>query len=240
MIGFMLQSQNWPFMVSLTIMVMIACLEGVSTLIGMGFSSMIESLIPDFNMDVDADMDVDANAGANSGIGPDHPNISTTGILTKTFGWLRIGQIPVLIILIAFLTIFGLVGFFIQSVVVKITGHLLPGIIASAISFLLTLPLVRAATGIIVKIMPKDETQAVAEKSFIGRIAVITLGKASKNNPAQAKVRDKFGTAHYVMVEPDIDDENFAQGDQVLIVKQTGFGYKAIHNATAALQEMDE
>lgn len=228
MIGFILQSQNLPFMVSLTIMVMIACLEGVTTLIGMGLSTMMESFMPGVDVDIDADVDLD------------HPDISTTGILTKTLGWFRIGQVPFLIILIAFLTIFGLCGLLIQSTVVNITGRLLPGIIASGISLALTLPLVRAITGMIAKIMPKDETQVVTEKSFIGRIAVITLGKASKGNPAQAKLRDKFGTAHYVMVEPDIDDEEFTQGDQVLIVKQTGFGYTAIHNSTPALQDMDE
>ena len=32
MIEFMLQGQNSPFMVSLTIMIMIACLEGVTTI----------------------------------------------------------------------------------------------------------------------------------------------------------------------------------------------------------------
>lgn len=225
MIEFMLQGQNLPFMVSLTIMIMIACLEGVTTMIGMGFSSMIDSFMPDFDIDADVDLD--------------HPDLSTTGILTRTFGWFRIGQVPFLIILIVFLTLFGLTGLLIQSVCLKITGHLLPGIIASGITLPVTLPLVRAITGMIGKIMPKDETEAVAEKSFIGRVAIITLGKASKNSPAQAKVKDKFGTTHYVMVEPDIEDEEFHKGDQVLIVKQTSSGYKAIQNPMAALEDMD-
>ncbi len=227
MIEFILQSQNLPFMVSLTIMIMIACLEGVTTMIGMGFSSMVETFMPDFDIDVDADVDLD------------HPDITATGILTATFGWLRIGQVPFLIILIAFLTIFGLGGLFLQSVCIKLTGHLLPGLIASAITLPLSLPLVRFITGIIAKIMPKDETEAVDEKSFIGRVAVITLGKATKNSPAQAKLKDKFSTTHYVMVEPDIDDEEFGQGDQVLIVKQTSAGYTAIHNSVSALQDID-
>ena len=180
---------------------------------------MIEAFMPDIDLD--------------------HLDISTTGILTKAFGWIRIGQVPFLIILIVFLTVFGLAGLLIQSVSMKITGHLLPGIIASGITLPLTLPLVRAITGVIGRIMPKDETEAVTEKSFIGRVAVITLGKASKNNPAQAKLRDKFGTTHYVMVEPDMEDEAFQQGDQVLIVSQTSSGYKGIHNPLAALQDIE-
>jgi len=231
MIEFILQSQNLPFMVSLTIMIMIACIEGVTTMIGVGLSSMIETFIPDFDIDVDADVDADVDL--------DHPDITATGILTKTFGWFRIGQVPFLIILILFLTIFGLSGLILQSVFIKITGHLLPGLIASAITLPLALPLVRFITGIIARIMPKDETEAVDEKSFVGRVAVIILGKATKNNPAQAKLKDKFSTTHYVLVEPDVDDEEFGPGDQVLIVKQTNSGFKAIHNSVSALQDMD-
>lgn len=223
MVEFILQSQNLPFMVSLTIMIMIACLEGVTTVIGMGVSNMLETFIPD----IDADVDLD------------HSDITATGILSKVFGWFRVGQAPFLIILIIFLTIFGLVGLILQAVCIKTTGFLLPGLIASAIAFFISLPMIRFFTGIIVRVMPKDETEAVDEKSLIGRVAVITLGKATKNSPAQAKLKDKFSTTHYVMVEPDIDDEEFVQGDQVLIVRQTSAGYKAIHNSVSALQDMD-
>ncbi len=225
MVEFILQDQNLPFMVSLTIMIMIACLEGVTTMIGIGLSSMIESFIPDFDIDMDADLD--------------SPEVSDPGLLTKTFGWFRIGQVPFLIIFIAFLTVFGLMGLFIQSVVEQLTGRLLPAFLASGITLPVALPVVRGFTGIIARIMPKDETEAVSEKTFIGRIAVIILGTATLNNPAQAKLKDKFGTIHYVMVEPDLTDEEFKQGDQVLIVRQTGAGFKCIRNSTAALQEMD-
>ena len=55
-------------MVSLTIMIMIACLKGVTTMIGFGLSSMIETFIPDFDIAIDADVDLD------------HPDITATGI----------------------------------------------------------------------------------------------------------------------------------------------------------------
>jgi hypothetical protein len=83
--------------------------------------------------------------------------------------------------------------------------------------------------------MPKDETEAVAETSFIGRIAVITLGNASPGNPAEAKLRDKFGQTHYVMVEPDESDERFENGTQVVLVNQQGAIFKAIRNKSDAL-----
>lgn len=223
MIRFILESQNMPFTVSLTIMFMIAILEGLTTMIGMGLSSMVESFIPDIGVDLDTDLD--------------HPDISSQGVLTKTFGWFRIGQVPFLIILIAFLTIFGLAGLIFQSIAFELTGRLLPGLVASALTFTACLPVVRFLTGIIAKILPKDETEAVAEKTFIGRVAVITLGTASKGSPAQAKLKDKFGTTHYLMVEPDQESEKYHQGDHVLVVKQISGGYTVIQNSISALQD---
>lgn len=223
MIEFILKSQNYPFTVSLTIMLFIAVIEGVTTLLGMGLSSAIDSLLPD--LDMDADLDVDS------------PEITDTGVFTKTLGWLRIGEVPFLIILIAFLTVFGLTGLFIQTTIFKISGSVFPGLIATIIALPVTLPIVRVFTGIISRIMPKDETEAVTEKSFIGLIATISLGKASAGKPAQAKLRDKFGTTHYIMIEPDLEGTEFRQGDQVLIVKQTGTGFKAIENDHSVLQD---
>ncbi len=235
MIEFILKSQNFPFTVSLTIMLLIAFLEGVSTFLGSGLSHLIDSIIPDIDMDVDIDADVDIDVDADI----DSPEIVHAGVLSKTLGWFRLGKVPFLIILIIFLTSFGIIGLTIQTTLFKITGLILPGLVASAISLPITLPIVRLLTGIIAKIIPKDETDAVSEKSFIGRMAIITLGKASFGSPAQAKLKDQFGTTHYLMIEPDVKDLEFKQGDQVLIVKQTSSGFKAIRNENSALLNTD-
>jgi len=224
MIGFILESPNMPFTVALAIMIMIAVLEGATTMIGIGLSNMFETFMPYFDLDADLD-------------GPD---ASSPGALTKILGWLRIGQVPFLIILVAFLTVFGLTGLILQSFILEFTGRLLPGLAASGASWAVSLPLVRMLTGVIARIMPKDETEAVSEKSFIGRVAVITLGKAAKGKPAQAKLKDKFGTTHYIMVAPDLEDETFQQGDPVLIVRQAGAGYTGIANSVATLNDNED
>jgi len=226
MIGLLSESRNMPFTVALVLMIMIAVLEGATTMIGLGLSNLIETFIPDFDLDADADLD-----------GPD---ASSPGILTKIFGWLRIGQVPFLIILVAFLTVFGLTGLILQSFILEFTGRLLPGLAASGVSLVISLPIVRMLTGVIARIMPKDETEAVSEKTFIGRVAVITLGKATKGKPAQAKLKDKFGTTHYIMVEPDLEDDTFLQGDPVLIVRQAGAVYTGIANSVAILNENED
>ena len=221
MINFLLASQNMPFTVALAVMLILAVLEGVSTLLGAGIFSFIDSLLPE--LDIDADID--------------SPDFESAGLFSKLLSWLRIGEVPVIMLLVIFLTAFGLIGLGLQSFAQKTVGSLLPGSFASIPAVLLGFPIVRFFGGILGKLMPKDETEAVAETSFIGRIAVITLGNASPGNPAEAKLRDKFGQTHYVMVEPDESDERFENGTQVVLVNQQGAIFKAIRNKSDALTD---
>ena len=62
---------------------------------------------------------------------------------------------------------------------------------------------------------------------MIGRTALIILGQAKINFPAQAKVKDQFGQMHYVMVEPE-QDETFQQGQSVILTQRTKIGFQAI------------
>jgi hypothetical protein len=219
MMNFLLASQNMPFTVALAVMLIIAFLEGAGTLLGAGIFSFIDSLLPE--LDIDADMD--------------SPDFESSGLFSKLLSWLRIGEVPVIMLLVIFLTAFGLIGLGLQSFAQKTLGSLLPGAFASIPAVLLGFPIVRLCGGILGKLMPKDETEAVAETSFIGRIAVITLGNASPGNPAEAKLRDKFGQTHYVMVEPDESDERFENGTQVVLVSQQGAIFKAVRNKSDAL-----
>ena len=52
---------------------------------------------------------------------------------------------------------------------------------------------------------------------------------------AQARVRDTHGRTHYLMVEPDVDDEVFDEGAQILIVRKVGAFYRCIANPHPAL-----
>jgi len=210
---------NLPFSVALALMLAIALLEGVGTLFGLGLSSFIDSLLPEIDVDFDADFDADGAPMA----------------LSRLLGWLRFGQIPALIWLVVFLTCFGLIGLLLQALVVESFGSLMPGLLASSVAAAASLPAVRIFGGGLAKILPKDETDAVSDTTFIGRVAVITLGTARQGSPAEARLQDQFGQAHYVMVEPDLADESFSQGDQVLLVKKAGAVFRVIRNSSANL-----
>lgn len=219
MLEFISTSQNMPFTIALAVMLGMALLEGVASLLGAGISSIVDSLLPDF----DVDLGIDAS---------DVPSVTP---LSRLLGWLRFGQVPALILLVIFLTGFGLIGLGIQSFMLNTTGLLLPGLIASPIALFLALPVVRIFGGAIGKIMPKDETDAVEGKSLIGRVAVITLGTAKKGSSAEARVKDQHGLSHYVMVEPDLEEASFTSGTAVLLIKQEGSVFKAIENTNPSL-----
>ncbi len=223
MFEFLTADENMPFTVSLTVMFGMAILEGVTALFGAALSSLLDSLLPSLDLDVDADIDLDG------------PEVQTPNALSRLLGWLRVGQVPLLMLLVIFLTGFGLIGLGLQSVWHNATGTLLPGAMASAPALLLALPVVRMLGGALGRIMPKDETDAVSEESLLGRIATITLGTARQGTAAEAKVRDVHGRTHYVMVEPDAGESPLPAGTEVLLVQRRGAVFVAIRNPNPAL-----
>jgi len=225
MLEFITADGNTPFAVALGVLFGIALLEGITTLLGMGLSSLLDSLLPD----LDLNPDIDTTA-------PDYP--SGNG-LTRLLGWLRIGQVPALILLVILLTGFGLIGLTIQSFAQSLSGRLLPGAVASIPALLLALPLVRLLGGVLARLLPKDETDAVSLDVLVGRVGVITLGKACRGSPAEARVTDIRGTTQYVMVEPDSEDGEFPAGTRVLLVRRVGAVFKAIVNPSPSLVDKE-
>ncbi len=207
----MLASANFPFTISLMVMLIIALLEGVTTLLGSGIFSFLDSLLPDIDMDIDMDA----------------PNLDQAGHFTKFLAWIKIGEVPAIVLLVLLLTSFGLFGLAIQLLVQATAGFLLPALLVSFPAFFLALIVVRTCGTILSKVIPKDETDAVSEETFVGRLAVITIGRASVGNPAQAKLQDAFGQTHYIMVEPDCRESTFQQGQTVLILQRNGSIFQA-------------
>ena len=213
MFDFVLAPANLPFSVALGLMIAIGIAEGVGMLIGFAVSNLLDNLMPDLDLDVDADIG-------------DH------GAFGEFLTWLRFREVPVIAIFIAFLASFSIVGFGMQMVLSNTFGWMMPALIAGPAAFVLSLPGVRLFAGILAKIMPRDETAAVSTESFIGRTATIVLGTATSGSPAQGKFKDQHGTTHYVMLEPDNAGEEFPQGSDVLIVRQDGATFFAIHANT--------
>ena len=225
MMEFVTTPENLPFAVALVVMLAISLIEGLGTILGLSPSALFDSVLPDFDLGVDVDIDVDAP----------ELDVQPSGF-TAVLGWLRFGQVPALILLIVFLTAFGLIGLGLQGVMAQTFGSILPASLASIVTFFVSLPVMRVGGGLLGRIMPQDETEAVSEDSFVGLIAVITLGTAKRGHPAQAKLRDAYGQVHYVLVEPD-DEDSFDAQSEVLLVSRHGTVFRAIRNTHAALSD---
>lgn len=202
--------ENFPFAVALAVMLLLVIIEAVGILSGVGMFSFLST---------DADM----------------PEPEAGDTLGSILAWLRVREVPVIILLILFLTGFGISGLIIQQAVQALFGVMLPALIASIPAFILSLPVVRGLGGLLNRIMPKDETTAVSKESFIGRTAVITLGEAQRGKAAQAKLRDTHGQDHYIMVEPDEENTVFRQGTSILLVRRSGGTFYAIANDHALM-----
>jgi len=210
-----------PFTAALGLMVVIGLLELLSTIMGFGVSHALDKVVGALHLDADADLHV----------GDAHH----AGALSQVLGWLHVGKVPILIVFVIFLTLFGLLGLALQALIQGLTGSMLPAVLAVIPAFVGSLPGVRLTAGALARVLPKDETDAVSRASFIGRIAVLGPATASSGSPAQAKLRDQHGQAHYVLVEPDNVGEALEPGSEVLIVRQGGAVYYAIKNTSAAL-----
>lgn len=220
--------ENLAFSVALALMLLLGALEGVFSLLGAGLSGLFDALLPELN----AELDVQAHAELGL------PEAESS--LTRVLGWLRVGQVPLLMLLVVVLTLFGLCGLALQSLALRLAGGFLPGWLAWLPALAAALPLTRLAGGWLHRVMPKDETTAISADTLVGRVATITLGTARAGHPAEAKARDQHGQTHYFLVEPDADGDNFVTGAQVLLTEHRGASYRAIANPNPHLAERPE
>jgi hypothetical protein len=152
-------------------------------------------------------------------------------IPASALGWLHFGRLPLLVILVIFLTAFALSGFAIQLVARGVTGIYLPLLVAAPVAGVAAVFAVRVFGGALARIMPKDETSAVSDASLVGRVGSVVIGTARAGKPTQARVRDPHGTLHYVMVEPEGAGQVLEAGASILLVRHlNGRRFHAIPN----------
>ncbi|WP_300619802.1 YqiJ family protein [Dokdonella sp.] len=145
-------------------------------------------------------------------------------------GWLHLGRAPVLALCAVFLTAFALGGLVLNALALNVIGHPMPWPLSVPLAVLAALPAVRACGGLIVRLVPREETYAVSFASLVGRVATM-LGHARTDYPAQAKTTDRHGHTLYLMVEPDESVDDLASASDVLLVRQIhGNRFAAIPN----------
>jgi Protein of unknown function (DUF1449) len=188
-------AETWPFTVATFLVLMIAIIEGVAMVVGANLSEWIQHALPD-------------------------PWDSIHGPFDNLLGWLHIGRVPFLVLLVLFLSGFAITGFALNIVVQHTFGFWVPPLISAPLAFFAALPIVRILGAGLARLIPHDQTFAVSFESLVGRIATIVSGTARPGYPAQARVLNEHGQNIYVMVEPEIEGIAFASGERILLKKQ--------------------
>ena len=209
---------NLPFAIALGVMLLLGLLQ----VIGLG----------DFDFGADVELDVDVDAGADIA---DPTSVGFGGALATLLG---LGKVPLFIWLIVLLMTFAGIGISVQALASDLTGSPLYAWLAALIAGGTSIPATATLVRPLGRIMPQDETSAVRLDSLVGRRGTITTGKAARSSPARAKVRDRFGQAHHVMVEPHEDASVIPAGDKVLLVRREGQTFFGVPLAERKLAPM--
>lgn len=200
----LLAPDSWPFSGALLLLLAVTLIEAASQLIGFSGVGWLESW-----------------ALGDAG----------TGVADAWLGWLHVGKAPLLVLLVIFLTAFGILGLGVLLLAKSLFGAYPPVWLSVAPAALGALSAVRLGGAAIARLIPRDETSAVRLETLVGRVAVVVNGTARVNYPAQARVRNDAGQQFYVHVEPDDPAAVLATGDAVLLVRQlSGARFQAIAN----------
>ena len=230
---------NVPFSIALGIVLLMGALEVVSLLIG-GSSGLLSTEGPDMphgpHVDVSHAGHVDTGHAdvAHAGHAEHAPEVShgEVGAFGQLLAWLHFGYLPLTVLLMLFLLAFSVSGLGLQNLMQSRFGTLLPAPLAMVPSGIIAVFATRLCGGLLKPMLPREETQAVSLESFIGCAARINIGTARRGQPAEARLTDKFGRTHYVMVEPEHEEE-FKAGSAVLIIKRHDHLYRVIDNTGA-------
>lgn len=143
-------------------------------------------------------------------------------------GWLHFGSIPTLIFLVLGSLGFGITGYAVQALSLSTGGQLLPKWAAILIALAGMIATLRLVGGLLKRSVLREETQSKHSDDLIGMVATITLGETRRGTPTQAKLKDEFGTNHYLLVEPLSAESTYQNGQEVILIERAGPLYRVV------------
>ena len=190
-----------PFAVAAAIMVALGGIELLAMLVGFSTSEL-------FGKEVAVDVD------RGDGLG-------------GLFLWINAGRLPLLILIILALGAFSIAGFFLQGVAHGV-GISVPAWIAALAAAAGSIPVIRATSRSIARIIPRDETYAVDAADFIGHVAEVSIGPLDQGLPGRVRLKDVFGNWHSLVARASPESTPLPVGASVLLVDRDAKSFIAI------------
>ncbi|MBR0940309.1 OB-fold-containig protein [Bradyrhizobium liaoningense] len=191
-----------PFAIAAAMILIVGSIEVVSMLVGASLSEML---------------------GTNIDFG--HP--SDNGVI-NAISWINVGGVPLLIfLLLLLLGAVSITGFLIQDIARMVAGPL-PATLASVGAVAVSIPLVRAASRGIARVIPKDESYAVGLGDLVGRVGEVVIGPLDQGPPGRVSVADIHGNRHFVWAVAAPSSSPLPQGTMVLLVDRDGTRFVAV------------
>jgi len=167
----------------------------------------------------DMDIDVDARAGL--------------------LDWLGLGsELPILIWLTSLLGCFTVAGVAIQQAATATAGAPLGWGLATGGALVVGLAANTLVANGLARILPGFETTVISTDELLRSRGVVLEGIARRGAPARAKVVDRHGQAHFVMIEPHDDADTIPAGTTALLVRRQGQLFFALPEDDRQLQSI--
>jgi len=191
MIDHFLQPEVRPFAIAAVMIGIVGAIETLSMLIGVSLSELL-----------------------GKAISVDHNSDST---FVNALCWLNVGGVPLLVFILLALGLFSIAGFLIQDAARLVLAPL-PASIAALGAVAAMLPLLRAATREVARLIPQDETYAVSLSDLIGRVGQVVIGPLDQGLPGRVRVKDVHNNWHTVTASAAPDSPPLQKGARVLLV----------------------
>jgi hypothetical protein len=190
-----------PFAVAAAIMAALGGIELLTTLVGSSISQLVGN-------------DIAIEADSHNGLG-------------GLFLWINAGRLPLLILIILALGVFSVEGFLLQGIAHTV-GAVVPAAIAALAAGAGSIPVIRATSRGLSRVIPRDETYAVSDADFVGKVAVVSIGPLDQGLPGRVRLKDVFGNWHTVPARASPDSQPLPVGASVLLVDRDARSFTAI------------
>ena len=216
-LDFLVGPATKPFSIAECILIGMTLLEIVALTIGTSLSAKLDAILHLDHAEADAHV-----GGAHDGI-----HAAEHGLFETVWDWFNKGRVPLLILLMIMLGVFGATGHALQGVAHATIGYLPTGL-ACLIAGIVTIPITRRITRIVGRIVPRDETYVIHNEDLIGTVVTITLGPVTDQEIGRSRLLDRHGNQHFPWVRGANQNMRIEEGARALIVSRKGNEYLVV------------